>query len=89
MRVLLITLLLLVAALQWRLWRGEGGLAEIQTLEQEIARQQVENDTLLRRNNVLIAEVEELKTGTEAIEERARSELGMVKEDETFYLIVP
>ncbi|MDX9687028.1 MULTISPECIES: cell division protein FtsB [Halopseudomonas] len=77
--------LALLAALQYRLWVGEGSLAHVAQLKQEIAEQQRENEKLLERNRVLTAEVIELKQGLETIEERARHELGMVKEGETLF----
>ena len=75
--------------LQYRLWVGEGSLAEVHTLRQEIAAQKAVLEQLEKRNRALQAEVADLKQGLDAIEERARSELGMIREDETFYQIVP
>lgn len=77
--------LVLLVALQYRLWVGEGSLAHVTQLKQGIASQQSENEKLLERNRVLTAEVIELKQGLETIEERARHELGMVKEGETLF----
>ncbi|WVM87900.1 septum formation initiator family protein [Halopseudomonas pachastrellae] len=79
----LITLSLL-AALQYRLWVGEGSLAHVSQLKQQIAAQARENEQLLNVT-VLTAEVIELKQGLETVEERARRELGMVKEGETLF----
>lgn len=87
-RWLLITLLLLLAALQYRLWFGEANLRLVWTLEQEIEQQQAENQTLSQRNKQLEAEVQDLKNGLSALEERARSELGMIREGETFFQLV-
>lgn len=81
----LLVLLLLLGGLQYRLWAGDGSLAQITQLKQQIAEQQTENEGLLERNRVLEAEVAELKRGTETVEERARHELGMLKEGETLY----
>ncbi len=78
-------LVLILGALQYRLWLGEGSLAQVNLLKQQIAEQQGENERLLERNRVLEAEVRELKSGLETVEERAREELGMVKEGETLY----
>ncbi|SEK65374.1 cell division protein FtsB [Atopomonas hussainii] len=78
-------LVLTLGALQYRLWLGEGSLAQVNLLKQQIAEQQGENERLLERNRVLEAEVRELKSGLETVEERAREELGMVKEGETLY----
>jgi cell division protein FtsB len=82
---LFIILLLLLAGLQYRLWLGDGGLAEVASLQKQIVDQQNENQRLLERNRILEAEVLELKQGLETVEERARHELGMVKEGETLY----
>ena len=82
---LFVVLILLLAGLQYRLWVGEGSLAQISSLNRQIAEQQGENERLLERNRILEAEVLELKAGMETVEERARQELGMVKEGETLY----
>ncbi|RMU59854.1 hypothetical protein ALP29_05155 [Pseudomonas syringae pv. avii] len=82
---LFLVLLLLLAGLQYRLWVGNGSFAQVEELTQQIADQRAENERLLERNRVLDAEVLELKKGTETVEERARHELGMVKEGETLY----
>jgi len=82
---LFLVLLLLLGGLQYRLWVGNGSLAHVAELKQQIAEQQAENERLLERNRVLDAEVLELKKGMETVEERARHELGMVKEGETLY----
>jgi cell division protein FtsB len=87
-RLLITVLLVLLAVLQYRLWVGEGSLAEVSNLQQEIAAQQQELVKLRQRNRALEAEVLDLKQGLEAIEERARSELGMIKEGETFYQVI-
>lgn len=82
---LLITLLLV---LQYQLWFGNGGLLRVWQLEQRLEEQRVENRELDERNKALEAEVRDLKQGMAAIEERARSELGMIKKGETFYQVV-
>jgi cell division protein FtsB len=74
--------------LQARLWFGDGSITAIWRLQDEISEQTFENDRLRDRNQVLEAEVIDLKSGLESIEERARSELGMIKEGETFYLLI-
>lgn len=84
---LFIVLILFLAGLQYRLWIGEGSLAQVSRLQQQIAEQQGENERLLERNRILEAEVMELKRGMETVEERARQELGMLKEGETLYLL--
>ena len=85
MKWLWVISLALLALLQYRLWVGEGSLAHVTQLKQDIASQQGENEKLLERNRVLTAEVIELKQGLETIEERARHELGMVKEGEPLF----
>ncbi|MFV3369759.1 cell division protein FtsB [Pseudomonas sp. NY15435] len=82
---LFVVLILALAGLQYRLWVGEGSLAQVRDLQKQIADQQGENERLLERNRILEAEVAELKKGTETVEERARHELGMVKDKETLY----
>ena len=81
-------LLLLFIALQAKLWLGAGGWREAQSLKQTVEEQRAENARLQQRNDALSAEVEDLKSGENAVEERARSELGMVKPGETFYRVV-
>jgi cell division protein FtsB len=88
MRILIGTLLVLFLWLQYRLWVGEGSLAEVHNLRQEIGLQQTDLERLKQRNRVLEAEVLDLKTGLEALEERARTELGMIKEGELFYQVI-
>ena len=82
---LFVSLVLVLAGLQYRLWVGEGSLAQVAELQREIDEQKGENERLLERNRILEAEVLELKKGMETVEERARHELGMVKEGETLY----
>ena len=89
MKTLLVILVVVIAALQLKLWFGEGGYRDVQRLAERVEEQARENEILARRNAELQAEVEDLRQGLEAIEERARSELGMVKEDEQFYQVVP
>ncbi|MBL3527232.1 MAG: cell division protein FtsB [gamma proteobacterium endosymbiont of Lamellibrachia anaximandri] len=88
MRILVAILFLLLAFLQYRLWVGEGSLAEVNNLENEITRQEAALVDLKRRNSALQAEVEDLRSGSAALEERARSELGMIKEGEVFYQVI-
>jgi cell division protein FtsB len=88
MRRLVLVLVLLVALLQYKLWLGHGGLVEVSRLKETLNVQQQENAKLQARNRVLETEVRDLKEGLAAVEERARFELGMVKEDEVFYMIV-
>ena len=84
----LLALLALLAALQSKLWLGSGGLPDARALRDTVTAQREENKRLQQRNDALSAEVEDLKSGEAAVEERARSELGMVKAGETFYRVV-
>lgn len=81
-------LLVVFAALQVKLWWGEGGLYQAQMLDHQVGEQRAENARLQQRNDALSAEVEDLKSGEAAVEDRARSELGMIKPGETFYRVV-
>jgi cell division protein FtsB len=85
MRILALTLIVLIAAVQWPLWAGKGGWGRVWELDQQLKAQRRTNDTLRARNAALAAEVRDLQTGYEAIEERARSELGMIAQDEQFF----
>lgn len=82
-------LVLAFVALQYRLWIGEGSFAEVWRLKLEIEKQEQENHVLGERNRRLSAEVRDLREGGAAVEERARKQLGMVKDDETLYIIHP
>ncbi len=86
--MLLLVLAALLAWLQYRLWFGKGGQREVDALQQQVSQQARDNGGLKQRNAVLAAEVRDLKSGAAAIEERARSELGMIKPGETFYRVV-
>lgn len=88
MRLIFSLLLILLCWLQYQLWLGKGSQHQLRELQEAIDKQEMENAELLERNAALQAEVENLRSGVEAIEEFARSEMGMIKEDETFYLIV-
>ncbi|PLY12184.1 MAG: cell division protein FtsB [Sedimenticola sp.] len=88
MRILTFILLLILVVLQYRLWVGEGSLAEVYSLKKAITEQGQELERLQQRNKALQAEVEDLKKGVEAIEARARNELGMIREGETFYQVI-
>ncbi len=81
-------LFVLLVGLQQRLWLGDGSLEEVRDLERRTRAQQGENEGYVERNRALDAEVRDLKGGLDAIEERARRELGMTRKDETFYLLV-
>jgi len=88
MKKLVIVLLLLLVYLQYRLWFGDGSLQQVWQLHREVEAQREENLHLHERNDALDAEVLDLQQGLDAIEERAREDLGMIKEGETFYQIV-
>jgi cell division protein FtsB len=88
-KVMLLTLLGLLVVLQGRLWISDDGWPEVVRLRTSIEDQQAENERLAERNARLKAEVKDLKGGFAALEERARSDLGMVGPDESFYLFVP
>ena len=88
LRIVLLLLLVLLAWLQYRLWFGNGGQREVGTLQRQVQQQARDNAGLQQRNDALAAEVEDLKSGEAAVEERARNELGMIKPGETFYRVV-
>ncbi len=85
---LLLLLALLLGWLQYRYWFGAGSAGQVSVLENQVAHQLRENEGLQERNAALAAEVEDLKSGEAAVEERARSELGMIKPGEKFYRVV-
>ncbi|HBT32412.1 MAG TPA: cell division protein FtsB [Pusillimonas sp.] len=88
MRLLLLVLVILTLAIQYPLWWGKDSWSRVAELEARVAEQQAENEALTMRNNALAAEVHDLRSGTTAVEERARSELGMVKEGDVFVRIL-
>ncbi|MBQ86261.1 MAG: cell division protein FtsB [Gammaproteobacteria bacterium] len=88
MKVLLGSLGILILILQYQLWVGEGSVRTLNVLEQVLDNQRRVNADLQARNRLLEIEVLDLKTGLEAVEERARSELGMIGSDETFILVI-
>jgi cell division protein FtsB len=88
MKTVLVILLCVLVLLQVRLWTGPGSVADIARLQSAIVEQTDANAGLQSRNSVLMEEVSDLRNGLDSIEERARNELGMIREGETFYLIV-
>ncbi|HBA00436.1 cell division protein FtsB [Halomonas sp. CnH100-B] len=80
-------LLAVLGLLQYQLWLGNGGWQDLQQVERRVAIQEAANDPLRERNARLAAEVTDLKTGLDAIEERARSDMGMVRTDEQFFWV--
>ena len=89
MRALALTLAASILLLQYPLWLGKGGWLRVWGLERQLAEQKEANVRLRQRNGALDAEVRDLKRGFEAIEERARYEIGMIRQDEVFFQIVP
>ena len=87
-RLLALLLLVVLIALQVKLWSGAGSWTDEQDLKQKVEEQRAENVRLKERNAALSAEVADLKSGEVAVEERARAELGMVKPGEVFYRVV-
>lgn len=85
MRLLTLVLAAMIALIQYPLWLGKGSWLRVWEVDQQIRAQRAANRHLQARNSALDAEVRDLKQGLEAIEERARSELGMIKEDEIFF----
>ena len=88
MKIVLSILMLIFLGLQYQLWFGQGGLVAIWHINSKMAAQRQINQQLNERNQILLADIEDLRHGDEAIEERARQELGMIKPNETFYRIV-
>jgi cell division protein FtsB len=88
-KILIALLTMGLGVLQYKLWLGDDSRRELKEVEQNVAFQLSTNAALSERNEALEVEVLDLKNGLEAVEERARSELGMIEEGETFYLIVP
>lgn len=88
LRVLAIVLLVLLLALQYTYWFGDGGFRELHWLRTQVAAQEAENALLERRNQALAAEVEDLKQGDAVVEEHAREDLGLIREGEVFYQVV-
>mgnify|MGYP001948495864 CR=1 FL=1 len=88
LKTILIVVILLLLGLQYRLWVGDGSLAEVESLRQQLDVQQKELDELKQHNETLRAEVLSLKEDDAAIEARARSELGMIREGETYFQLI-
>lgn len=88
MKALTLIFVILIALLQYPLWLGKGSWLRVWNVNQQISNQKEKNKVLKQRNETISAEVRDLKQGNAAIEERARSELGMIKEDEVFYQVI-
>ena len=89
MRIVTLVLIVVLILLQFKLWLGEGGYTEVKRLETRVEAQRQQNDQLFQRNAELQAEVEDLRERLDAVEERARNELGLIKPGEKFYQVVP
>lgn len=89
MRVLTVALAALLIAIQWPLWFGKGGWFRVAELQRELESQRQINLVVAQRNTALAAEARSFREGREAIEERARTELHMIRDDELFFQIVP
>ena len=88
LRWVALVLIVLLIALQMKLWHGNGGVREVETLRAAVKKQGEDNQKLLQRNQALGADVDDLKHGEQAVEARARAELGLIKPGETFYQVV-
>ncbi|MDX1704907.1 cell division protein FtsB [Pseudidiomarina sp.] len=89
MRLLKLILIVLLIGLQYRLWFGKNSLPDYWRMQQDVARQSETNMRLKQRNQVLAADIADLREGEVALEERARNELGLIKRQETFFRLVP
>ena len=88
MKILAAFILLLIVLLQYRLWFGDGSIQQVNEYQQRVDQLKQQVNEKRERNETLYAEVEDLRKGEEAIEERARHELGMIKENETFIQVI-
>ena len=88
MKIIAFALLFLLIWLQYKIWLQDGGIPEVLQLQQEVEAVSVDVQQLQERNSSLDAEVKDLKKGLDAIEERARSEMGMIKQGETYYQVI-
>ncbi|MFT6989425.1 MAG: cell division protein FtsB [Paraglaciecola sp.] len=89
MKWMMAVLFTLFCLLQYRLWLGKNSVSDFMILKNEVAIQVTHNTNLRQRNSLLKADIHDLKIGLEAAEERARNELGLIKQGETFYRILP
>lgn len=88
MKIIAFVLLFLLIWLQYKIWLQDGGIPEVIQIQQEVEEVKTEVQQLQERNSSLDAEVKDLKKGLDAIEERARSEMGMIKQDEVYYQVI-
>ncbi len=89
MRFWVILIAALLIAIQWPLWFGKGGWLRVHDLRTQLERQRQANEALTARNETLAAELRSLREGREAVQERARLELNMIRSDEVFFQVVP
>jgi cell division protein FtsB len=88
MKILIVILTVLIAQLQYRLWLGDGSISQIITYQERLDDLKLQVEEKRQRNEALYAEVVDLRKGQEALEERARDELGMIKDNETFFQVI-
>lgn len=88
-KIIPMVLISLLAMLQYRLWFGKHSIPDLSAMQSQVDQQAQQNANLRQRNDLLKADINDLKIGLEAIEERARNELGLIKQGETFYRILP
>lgn len=88
LNILPILLIILIALIQYRLWFGTNGIITMRQLKKQLATQTTENNQLKKRNDDLVQQIQSLQSNQDAIESRARQELGMIKKGETFYQLV-
>ncbi|NTS78062.1 cell division protein FtsB [Catenovulum sp. SM1970] len=89
MAILRLALIIIFCLLQYRLWFGENSLSDYVLLNEKLSQVKAENAALLQRNKLMKADIDDLRLGSESIEERARNELGLIREGEIFYRIIP
>jgi cell division protein FtsB len=89
MKILIAVLILVLIGLQYKLWFGDGSLSEVVQLSQELEVQKQKLQELEQRNKILEAQVLDLQNGLDAFEEKARNDLGMIKQGETFIQLIP
>ena len=88
-KVITALMLCLLGILQYRLWFGKHSIPDLRSMQREVEELTIQNSNLAQRNSLLAADIQDLKIGLDAIEERARNELGLIKQGETFYRILP
>ncbi len=89
LKLFILFLVFILLGLQWRLWFGQNSLSELKQLKIKIAAQQLKNQQLREKNRRLNLQIEDLRNGTQVLEETARKDLGLIKEGETFFLYIP